>query len=102
MGIVDLLRGLLAVKQKAKLDGDRPHFCFFFLRTKPFPSRFPLHTEYKIVASMSDMFFILCYSDVELFYTSTFSYDCTASKIPSFLLFTQSNICSDFFQLVCL
>ena len=28
MDIMDLLSGLLAVKQKAKLNGHRPHFCF--------------------------------------------------------------------------
>ena len=41
MGKMDLLSGLLVIKQIAKLDGNRPYFCS--LGTEPFCSRFPLH-----------------------------------------------------------
>ena len=87
---------LLAVKQIAKLDSDRPHFSFFY-QLNPFlrdflyifrPLDFFFDTDYKIVASMSHIVFVLCYSDVEFFYTKTFLYACMTSTIPSFLLFT--------------
>ena len=93
---MDFLSGLLAVKQIAKVDGDRPHFYFFkepnpFLRdflNIPRLLDFFFDTDYKIVASMSHIVFVLCYSDVEFFYTKTLLYACMTSTMPSFLLFT--------------
>ena len=81
IGILDLLNSLLVAKQMLKLwpekdfEWQQTSFLFFKNRTlfiaisSTYPGKlhdFFFDTEYKIVASMSNVFFILCYSDVVL------------------------------------
>ena len=62
-----------------------------FLRVEPFAISLHIYASRFLL-----WHYILCYSDVELFYTGTFLYACTASTMPSFLLFTQNKFIQRF------
>ena len=111
VGIMDFYNGFLDAKQIVKLWPEKgfewrqtsfpcfqiqnPFFAIFFACQGKLLDFF-FDIEYKIVASMPDNFFFfnfLFYAILILYFsTITYPIACTASSMPSFLLFTPNNL----------
>ena len=110
VGIMDFYNGFLDAKQIVKLWPEKgfewrqtsfpcfqiqnPFFAIFFACQGKLLDFF-FDIEYKIVASMPDNFFFnfLFYAIlISYFSTITYPIACTASSMPSFLLFTPNNL----------